>query len=60
MLNPHSQGLACSVFVVKVIRRHAVRGVSALGGIIYNVRGSLDDIALVKESAAKIGSMLLE
>jgi nitrogenase iron protein NifH len=68
---PLRQGLADSVFVVtsadylaiyaannicKGIQRHAGRGGSALGGIIYNVRGSLDDLALVEEFAAKIGS----
>lgn len=68
---PLRQGLADNVFVVtsadylaiyaannicKGIQRHAGRGGSALGGIIYNVRGSLDDPALVEEFAAKIGS----
>lgn len=68
---PLRQGLAEDVYVVtsadylaiyaannicKGIERHAGRGGSALGGIIYNVRGSLDDLELVEEFAASIGS----
>ena len=68
---PLRQGLADDVYVVtsadylaiyaannicKGIQRYAGRGGSALGGIIYNVRGSLDDLELVEEFAAKIGS----
>ena len=68
---PLRQGLAEDVYVVtsadylaiyaannicKGIERHAGRGGSALGGIVYNVRGSLDDLELVEEFAAKIGS----
>ena len=68
---PLRQGLAEDVYVVtsadylaiyaannicKGIERHAGRGGSTLGGIVYNVRGSLDDLELVEEFAATIGS----
>jgi nitrogenase iron protein NifH len=71
---PLRQGLANDVYVVtsadylaiyaannicKGIQRYAGRGGSALGGIIYNVRGSLDDLGLVEEFAAKIGSKVI-
>lgn len=42
--------------ICKRIQRYAGWGGSALGGIIYNVRGSLDDQELVEEFAAQIGS----
>jgi len=68
---PLRQGLADDVYIVtsadylaiyaannicKGIQRHAGRGGSALGGIIYNVRGSLDNLELVEEFASNIGS----
>jgi nitrogenase iron protein NifH len=68
---PLRQGLADEVYIVtsadylamyaannicKGIQRHADRGGSKLGGIIYNVRGSLDDQNLIDEFAAAVGS----
>lgn len=70
---PLRQGLADDVYVVtsadylaiyaannicKGIQRYAGRGGSKLGGIIYNVRGSLDDLNLVEEFASTIGSQV--
>ena len=71
---PLRQGLADEVYVVtsadylsifaannicKGIHRHISRGGSPLGGIIYNVRGALDDIALVEEFAGRVGSRIV-
>jgi nitrogenase iron protein NifH len=68
---PLRQGLADNVFVVtsadylaiyaannicKGIERHAARKGSPLGGIIYNVRGAIDDPELVREFAGGVGS----
>ncbi|MEA1863735.1 MAG: AAA family ATPase [Euryarchaeota archaeon] len=68
---PLRQGLADNVFVVtsadylaiyaannicKGIERHAVRKGSPLGGIVYNVRGAIDDPELVREFAGGVGS----
>ncbi len=68
---PLRQGLADNVFVVtsadylaiyaannicKGIERHAVRKGSPLGGIVYNVRGAIDDFELVREFAGGVGS----
>ena len=68
---PLRQGLADNVFIVtsadylaiyaannicKGIERHAVRKRSPLGGIIYNVRGAIDDPELVREFAEGVGS----
>ena len=68
---PLRQGLADNVFIVtsadylaiyaannicKGIERHAVRKGSPLGGIIYNVRGAIDDPELVREFAEGVGS----
>ena len=68
---PLRQGLADNVFIVtsadylaiyaannicKGIERHASRKGSPLGGIIYNVRGAIDDLELVGEFAGGVGS----
>lgn len=68
---PLRQGLADSVYVVtsadylaiyaannicKGIERHADRKGSPLGGIIYNVRGALDNPELVGQFAKSVGS----
>lgn len=68
---PLRQGLADNVFIVtsadylamyaannicKGIERHAGRKGSPLGGIIYNVRGAIDDPKLVEEFAGGVGS----
>jgi len=68
---PLRQGLADEVFIVtsadylaiyaannicKGIERHAGRKESPLGGIIYNVRGVIDDLDLVEEFARSVGS----
>ncbi len=68
---PLRQGLADNVFVVtsadylavyaannicKGIERHASRKGSPLGGIVYNVRGAIDDPELVREFAGGVGS----
>jgi len=68
---PLRQGLADNVFVVtsadylavyaannicKGIERHAARKGSPLGGIIYNVRGAIDDPELVRAFAGGVGS----
>ena len=68
---PLRQGLADNVFIVtsadylamyaannicKGIERHAGRKGSPLGGIIYNVRGAIDDPELVEEFARGVGS----
>ena len=68
---PLRRGLADEVYIItsadylaiyaannicKGIARHASRGGSPLGGIIYNVRGLLDDISLVREFAKNVGS----
>ena len=71
---PLRQGLADEVYIVtsadylsiyaannicKGISRHTSRGGSPLGGIIYNVRGGLDDMALVEEFAKSVGSRIV-
>jgi len=68
---PLRNGLADDVYVVtsadylavyaannicKGIQRHADRGGSPLGGIIYNVRGAIDDFELVEEFAHSVGT----
>ncbi len=68
---PLRQGLADNVFIVtsadylavyaannicKGIERHASRKGSPLGGIVYNVRGAIDDPELVREFAGGVGS----
>lgn len=68
---PLRQGLADNVFIVtsadylamyaannicKGIERHAGRKGSPLGGIVYNVRGAIDDPELVGEFAVGVGS----
>lgn len=68
---PLRKGLADNVFIVtsadylaiyaannicKGIERHASRKGSPLGGIIYNVRGAIDDPELVDEFAEGVGS----
>lgn len=45
--------------ICKGIERYATRGGSLLGGIIYNVRGSMDYIEPVKRFSALIGSSLI-
>ena len=68
---PLRKGLADNVFIVtsadylaiyaannicKGIERHASRKGSPLGGIVYNVRGAIDDPELVEEFAVGVGS----
>ena len=68
---PLRKGLADNVFIVtsadylaiyaannicKGIERHASRKGSPLGGIVYNVRGAIDDPELVGEFAEGVGS----
>jgi nitrogenase iron protein NifH len=68
---PLRKGLADNVFIVtsadylamyaannicKGIERHANRKGSPLGGIVYNVRGAIDDPELVGEFAVGVGS----
>ncbi|RJS71221.1 MAG: nitrogenase iron protein [Candidatus Syntrophoarchaeum sp. WYZ-LMO15] len=68
---PLRQGLADLVFIVtsadylaiyaannicRGIERYAGRDGAMLGGIIYNVRGAIDDIGLVREFARNVGS----
>lgn len=45
--------------ICKGIHRYADRSGTQLGGIIYNVRGLIDDIRLVEEFADEIGSRVL-
>jgi nitrogenase iron protein NifH len=71
---PLRQGLADNVFIVtsadylamyaannicKGIERHAGRKGSPLGGIVYNVRGAIDDPKLVEEFAGGVGSEVM-
>ncbi|RJS69674.1 nitrogenase iron protein, partial [Methanophagales archaeon] len=71
---PLRRGLADDVFIVtsadylsiyaannicKGINRHARRDGSPLGGIVYNVRGAIDDLALVEEFAQSVGSKVI-
>lgn len=71
---PLRNGLADDVYVVtsadylavfaannicKGIQRHADRNGSPLGGIIYNVRGAIDDLELVEEFARSTGSKVI-
>jgi len=71
---PLRQGLADDVFIVssadylaiyaannicRGIERHAGRKGSHLGGIVYNVRGAIDDQNLVKEFARTVGSKVI-
>ncbi len=71
---PLRRGLADDVFIVtsadylaiyaannicKGIYRHANREGSPLGGIVYNVRGAIDDLALVEEFAQSVGSKVI-
>ncbi|MGB2841967.1 MAG: hypothetical protein WBC40_05775 [Halobacteriota archaeon] len=45
--------------ICKGINRHASREGSPLGGIVYNVRGAIDDLALVEEFAQSVGSKVI-
>ena len=71
---PLRRGLADDVFIVtsadylaiyaanniaKGIYRHASREGSPLGGIVYNVRGAIDDLTLVEEFAQSVGSKVI-
>ncbi|RCV63296.1 nitrogenase iron protein NifH [Methanophagales archaeon] len=71
---PLRRGLADDVFIVtsadylaiyaannicKGIARHARRDGSPLAGIVYNVRGAIDDFALVNEFAECVGSKVI-
>ena len=71
---PLRRGLADDVFIVtsadylaiyaanniaKGIYRHASREGSPLGGIVYNVRGAIDDFTLVEEFAQSVGSKVI-
>ena len=71
---PLRRGLADDVFVVtsadylsiyaannicKGISRHASREGSPLGGIVYNVRGAIDDLALVEEFSHSVNSKVI-
>ncbi|HEC32042.1 MAG TPA: nitrogenase iron protein, partial [Deltaproteobacteria bacterium] len=71
---PLRRGLADDVFIVtsadylsiyaannicKGINRHARRDGSPLGGIVYNVRGAIDDLTLVEEFAQSVGSKVI-
>jgi nitrogenase iron protein NifH len=71
---PLRRGLADDVFIVtsadylaiyaannicKGIARHARRDGSPLAGIVYNVRGAIDDFALVNEFAERVGSKVI-
>ena len=71
---PLRRGLADDVFIVtsadylaiyaannicKGIARHANREGSPLGGIVYNVRGAIDDLTLVNEFAEHVGSKVI-
>ncbi|MHC1603080.1 MAG: nucleotide-binding protein [Candidatus Syntropharchaeales archaeon] len=71
---PLRQGLAEQVFIVtsadylaiyaannicKGIERHAGRKGSLLGGVVYNVRGVIDDIGLVCEFAERVGTTVV-
>ena len=71
---PLRRGLADDVFIVtsadylsiyaannicKGINRHASREGSPLGGIVYNVRGAIDDLELVEEFAQSVGSKVI-
>ncbi len=41
------------------MKRHAKRGGALLGGFIYNMRGTLDDVALVEELASIVGTKVV-
>ena len=71
---PLRRGLADDVFIVtsadylaiyaannicKGIARHASREGSPLGGIVYNVRGAIDELALVDEFAKSVGTKVI-
>jgi len=71
---PLRKGLADDVFIVtsadylaiyaannicKGIERHAGAGGSLLGGIVYNVRGSIDDVNMVEGFAQSVGSKVI-
>ncbi len=71
---PLRRGLADDVFIVtsadylsiyaannicKGIARHASREGSPLGGIVYNVRGAIDDLSLVNEFADSVGTKVI-
>jgi len=71
---PLRRGLADDVFIVtsadflsiyaannicKGISRFAGRGGSPLGGIVYNVRGAIDDLTFVEEFAQSIDSKVI-
>ncbi len=45
--------------ICKGIKRHAKRGGALLGGFIYNMRGTFDDIVLVEEFASKVGTKVV-
>ena len=71
---PLRRGLADEVYIItsadylaiyaannicKGIARHASRGGSPLGGIIYNVRGLLDEKDIVEEFAERVGTQVI-
>lgn len=71
---PLREGLADEVYIVtsadylsiyaannicKGISRHAERGGTPMGGVIYNVRGVIDDFNLVDEFAQSVGSKVI-
>lgn len=71
---PLRKGLAHNVYIVTSadylsiyaannicmgVKRHAKRGGGLLGGFIYNMRGTLDDIALVEEFAEIVGTKVV-
>jgi len=45
--------------ILKGILRYAERGGTRLGGFIYNVRGTIDDLELVKNFVKKAGSKII-
>ena len=45
--------------ICRGISRYAERGGTRLGGFVYNVRGALDDIELVREFSERVGSKIL-
>jgi nitrogenase iron protein NifH len=71
---PLRRGLANEVYIVtsadylsiyaannicRGVRRLAKRGGALLGGIIYNVRGAVDDISIVEEFARRVGAKVV-
>ncbi len=45
--------------ICKGINRHARRGGALLGGFIYNMRGTFDDLALVEKFAHSVGARVV-